>query len=97
MPMVAPRSHQERATIIFGQVIRLIGDDTGGCLPGTRYHSKRTWQFPVPRGERVQSLAAVAKAVAIVAAVDNVQKRQGGRESGSLSTANNRPKISNAR
>ena len=75
--MVAPRGDQQRAAVIFGQVIRLVRDDAARCLAGAGDHPQRAGQLAVPGGERVQSLAAVAEAVTVVAAVDDVQQAAG--------------------
>ena len=72
--VVAPRGDQQRAAVIRGQVVRLVRDDAARCLAGAGDHAQRAGQLAVPGGERVQALAAVAKPIAVIAAVDDVQE-----------------------
>ena len=74
----------------------IVLDDAARCLAGAGDHAQRAGQLAVPGGEWVEPFAAVAKAVAVIATLDDMQQPAGGRESGSLSTANSRPNTSNA-
>ena len=72
--MVAPGCGQHLAAIFGRQIVRLISHDARRRFAGRRGHRQRARQFAVPSDERMQTGAAIAEAVSIIAARHDVQQ-----------------------
>lgn len=72
--VVAPACDQQVAEILLRQAVRFVGHDAGGGFAGPRDHRQRAGNLAVPRREGVQTFAAVAEAVAVIASSNHMQQ-----------------------